>query len=136
MGIDVDRRHRGNVPVAAAADVDHRPPFRKPCAALVIFLQALGELVEARCDQFARAVRQGLRPLIDLDAGDRARRFDQLDQRRVVFGILPDRLVIEDDAGDVFAHRLRGAEQHLAVVAARLFGRFDLDRVKALLDGA
>ena len=59
------------------ADIDHRAPFREPRAALVIFLQPLGELVEPDGDQFARAVRQGLRSLIDLDAGDRAGLFDE-----------------------------------------------------------
>ena len=81
-------------------------------------------------------MRQGLRALVDLDAGDRAGLLDQLDQRRAVLGVLPDGLVIEDDAGNVLAHRLGRAEQHLAVVAAVLLGRFDIDGVKALLDGA
>ena len=44
MGVDVDRGHGRN----ALADIDHRAPFGEPRAALVIFLQPLGELVEAR----------------------------------------------------------------------------------------
>ena len=39
-------------------------------------------------------------------------------KRRAVLRLLADRLVEEDDAGDVVLHRLVGAEQHLAVVAA------------------
>jgi len=33
---------------------------------------------------------------------------------------LPDGLIVEDDPGDVLAHRFAGAEQHFAIVAARL----------------
>ncbi len=68
MRVDADRGHARDT----LANVDHRAPFRKARTALVIFLQPLGELVEAGGDRFARAVRQGLRSLIDLDAGDRA----------------------------------------------------------------
>ena len=85
---------------------------------------------------FARAERQRLRALVDLDAGERARLLDQLDQRRAVLGVLPDGLVIENDAGDVLRHRLGRAEQKLAVVAPVVGGRLDADRVEALLDGA
>ena len=44
MRVDVDRGHGGNT----LADIDHRAPFGEARAALVIFLQPLGELVEAR----------------------------------------------------------------------------------------
>src|SRR6202041_3420807 len=43
---------------------------------------------------------------------------------------------IEDDAGDEAAHGFAGAEQHLAIVAARLLGRCDIDVVEAFLDGS
>src|SRR6202035_1414234 len=55
---------------------------------------------------------------------------------RAVLGVLADGLVIEDDAGNIFRHRLLGAEQHLAVVAPAVGGRFHAERVKTLLDGA
>jgi hypothetical protein len=61
---------------------------------------------------------------------------DDLDERRAVLGVLPDGLVIEDDAGDVVAHRFGRAEQELAVVAPVVLGAFGADGVEALLDGA
>ena len=84
----------------------------------------------------AGAERQRLGALVDLDAGQRARLLDHLDQRRAVLGLLADGLVVEDDAGNVFRHRLGRAEQHLAVVAAAVLGAFRADRVEALLDRA
>ena len=121
----------------ALADVDHRAPFREARALLVIFGEPVGELVEADGDEFARAIRQRLGAFVDLDAGDGAGLLDELDQRRAVLGLLPDGLVVEDDAGDVFRHRLAGAEHHLAIVAAIVLGRFSrADRVEALLDRA
>ncbi|MET3161492.1 hypothetical protein ABIF34_008517 [Bradyrhizobium japonicum] len=77
-----------------------------------------------------------MRAFVDLDARDGAATLDQLHQRRAVLRILPDRLVIEDHAGDVLAHGFPGSEQHLAVVAPVRFRRFHADRVEALLDGA
>src|SRR5262249_25591191 len=117
-------------------DIDHRTPLRKARAALVIFFQPFGEPVEPDGDEFARTVRQGLRSFVDLDPGNGAGLLDQFDQRRAVFGVLPDGLVVEDDAGDISAHRLLRAEQHLAIIAAIVLGRFHLDGVEALLDGA
>ena len=59
-----------------------------------------------------------------------------LRERHTVLGFLTDRLIIKNDAGDVVAHRLIRAEQHLAIITAVAFGRFHADGVKALLDGA
>ena len=78
----------------------------------------------------------GLVPLSTLMPGSDAGLLDQLDQRRAVLGVLPDGLVVEDDAGNIFRHRLGGAEQHFAVVAPAVGGRFHADRVEALLDRA
>ena len=96
----------------------------------------LPQAVEAFGDDLARAVRQRLHALVDLDAGERAGLLDQLDQRRAVLGVLADGLVVEDDAGDVFRHRVVGAEQHLAIVAPAVLRAFRADGVEALLDGA
>jgi hypothetical protein len=101
---------------------------------LGISLPTRRQLVETGGDEFAGAIRQRLGSFVDLDAGDAAGLFDQFYQRGPVPGFLPDGLVIENDAGDVFRQRL-GAKQHLAIVAAGVFGGFDLDRVKPLLDG-
>src|SRR5690606_24779482 len=57
-------------------------------------------------------------------------------ERRAVLRLLPDRLVVEDDAGDIVPHRLGGAEQHLAIVAAVGFVVLDSDRVETLLNRA
>src|SRR5262249_13561649 len=43
---------------------------------------------------------------------------------------------VKDHAGNMFRHRVGGAEHHFAVVAATVGGRFDADLVEALLDGA
>ena len=48
---------------------------------------------------------------------------------------LADRLVEEDDAADVLLHPRR-REEHVAVCTPVLLGRFDPDRVEALLDRA
>ena len=78
----------------------------------------------------------GLVPLSTLMPGMRAGLLDQLDQRRAVVGVLPDGLVEENDAGNVFRHRFGAAEQHFAVVAPRHRRELDADGVEALLDGA
>ena len=78
----------------------------------------------------------GLAPLSTLMPGIEPACLDDLDQRRAVLGLLPDGLVIEDDAGDVFRHRLGRAEHHLAIVAAVVLGGLHADGVEALLDGA
>ena len=120
----------------AVADIDHRAPLREARALLVIFRQTIGELVEADGDQFARAFGQGLRAFVDLDAGNGAGLLDDVDQRRAVLRLLPDRLVVEDDAGNVFRHRFGGAEHQLAIIAAIVLGRFRRRCVEALLDRA
>ena len=85
------------------ADVDHGAPFGEARALLVIFRQPFGEPVEAVGHHLARTIRQRLGAFVDLDAGDRADLLDDIDQRRAVLGLLPDGLVIEDDAGNVFS---------------------------------
>ena len=76
------------------ADIDHRAPFGEARAQLVIFDEALAQAVQAFGDGFARASGQRLGAVIHLDAGHRAGRFDQLDQRRAVLGLLADGFVI------------------------------------------
>ena len=111
-------------------------PLGELGAQLDVLLDALGKAVEALGDDLAGAEGQRLGALVDLDAGQRAGGLDHLRQRRAVRGLLPDRLVIEDDARDAVVHGLGGAEQHLAVVAAARFRALGLDAVEALLDGA
>ena len=118
------------------ADIDHGAPLGELGAEIAVLDEALAQAVEPLGDHLAGAERQRLRSLVDLDAGERARLLDDLGQRRAILGLLPDRLVIQDDAGDVFGHRLAGAEHHLAIVAAIVLGVLDADRVEALLDRA
>ena len=117
-------------------DVDHRAPLGEFRAEPAVFDQPLAQTVEPLGDDLARTERQRLDSLVDLDTGQRAGLFDQLDQRRAVLGVLADGLVIEDDAGNIFRHRFGRAEQKFAVVAARVGGAFRADGVEALLDGA
>jgi len=90
MGVDVDRGHGGHTPaVSAAADIDHRAPFREPRAALVIFLQPLGELCRARRSRVppGHAAGSGV-PSSTLMPGMAPACSISLTSRRAVFGIL------------------------------------------------
>jgi hypothetical protein len=53
-----------------SADIDHRAPFREPRAALVIFLQPLGELVQPAVTS-SPGSRQGCVPSSTLMPGSR-----------------------------------------------------------------
>src|SRR3546814_14944918 len=70
----------------------------------------------------------------DRDAGDDAALGQDVDQRGAVLGLLAQRLVVEDDAGDIL-FGAGGGEQHLAIVAAVLLGRRHVDAGQALFDG-
>jgi hypothetical protein len=118
----------------AGADIDDGPPFAEFRAELAILDQSLAQAVEAFGDGLAGGEGKRLRSLIDLDAGDGARRLDHLDERRPVLRLLPDGLVEENHAGNAVRHGLGGAEQKLAVVAAARFSGFDPDGAKALRD--
>ncbi len=117
-------------------DVDHRPPFGEARAPLVVAGEPLAEPVQALGDCLARKPGQGLGAIVDLDPRNGAGVGDQLDQGRAVGGVLPYGLVEQDPPADVIAHRLGGAEQQLAIVAAVLLGGLHPDGVEALLDGS
>ncbi len=118
----------------ARADINHCPPFAEFRAEIAILDQALAQAVQALSDFLARAKGKRFRSLVDFDTGDSAGLFDHLDERRIVRGFLPDRLVEEDDPRDIVRHGLGGAEQELPVIAAVGFGGFDADGSEALLD--
>ena len=120
----------------AGADVDHRAPLGELRAELPIFDEPLAQAVEALGDDLARAEGQGLGARVDLDARQRARFLDDLDQRRAVRSLLPDRLVIENDAGNMLRHRFGAAEQKLAIVAPAGRRRIHADGVETLFDRA
>jgi hypothetical protein len=85
--------------MTCVADIDDRAPFREFGAKPAIFDKPLAQAVEPLGDNFAGAEGLGLGAFIYFYSGDRAGLFDQLDQRRAILGILPDRFVIKDDAG-------------------------------------
>ena len=77
------------------ADIDHRAPFGEARAQLVIFLTKRSRRPSRpSVIGFARSAGQRLGAGIHLDAGNRAGRLDQLDQRRAVLGLLADGLVV------------------------------------------
>ncbi|MCY1300188.1 hypothetical protein D9M70_497470 [compost metagenome] len=115
-------------------DGDHATPFGKARAGFVIFRQPLREAIEAFGDRLCREIGHRLGAGVDLDAGDRAGGTDDFDQRRAVDGMLKQGFLIEDDTGDVLAHRLVGAQQHFAVIAPGGLGGFEADRIETLLD--
>ncbi|EGE56035.1 hypothetical protein RHECNPAF_770083 [Rhizobium etli CNPAF512] len=116
-------------------DSDDAAPFGKTGAGFIIFGKAFAKTVEAFGDGFAGKFDHRLGAGIDLDAGNGTGGADDVDEWRAVGSLLVERLFEENDAGDIFLHRLVGAEEHLAVVAAAGFGRFEVDRVETLLDG-
>src|SRR5262249_23084752 len=113
----------------ARADVDDGAPFGKPRAQAAVFRQPLAQPVEPFGDDLARAEGKRLRALVDFDAGYRASTVYQLDERRAVLCFLPDGLVIEDDAGDVFRHGIGRAKQQFAIVAAGVRRRLHADGI-------
>ena len=102
----------------------------------MIFLQAVGEAIEAFGDLLAGKTGKIHRTLVHLDAGHCPCGLDHVGEWCAVLGFLAQGFIIEDDAGDVVRHRVLGREQHFAVIAAAFFGGDHVDAVKALLDGA
>src|SRR5690606_9787938 len=99
------------------ADVDHRAPLGEARAQLVVLLQPRAQAVQALGDQFARATRQRLGALVDLDAGNDAGIDHEARERQAVAVGLADGFGVEDRAADVMAEVRRG-QQQLAVGAA------------------
>src|SRR4029077_16380864 len=102
---------------------------------LVVLREALPQPVETFGYRLALGVCERLRAQVDLDPGDDPLGGEQLREGRAVVGLLPDRLVVENDPADELLGARR-REQQVAVGAAVLLGRLDADRVEALLDGA
>jgi hypothetical protein len=100
----------------------------------VISGEAGGEPVEAFGYRFIREMGHRLGTGVDLDPRDRARVADDVGEGRAVGSLLEQCFLIEDDAGDILAHRIVRAQQHLAIVAARVLGGLQADAVEALLD--
>src|SRR5690606_22770373 len=95
------------------------------------FMQA----VEPLGDSLVGSEGEGLRALVDLDTGNDALGAHHLYEGGAVRRALAQRLVIEDDAGDVVA-AAGCREQQLAIIAPVLFRARHADAVEAALDGA
>src|SRR5262249_25607424 len=119
----------------AVRDIDHGAPFGEPCAELVVLDEALAETVQPLGNRLAFEAGQRLCTRVDFDAWNDAPFGEVLRKRRAVFGLLTDRLVIEDDAADVILSA-RSGEQHFTIGAPMLLGGLELDAVETFLDGA
>ncbi len=131
VSVGVDRELRR----IARADVDHGAPLGEARTQLVVLGETLAQAVETFGDRLVCKAGHRLRAGVDLDARHDAELLQILRERRAVLGLLADRLVVQDHAADVVGGTGR-SEQHLAVSAARLFGRLQLDGIEALLDRA
>ncbi len=128
--IGVDRIVAGD----ARRDVDHRAPFRKARAQLVVLRQTFAQTIQPFGDGVAGAAGQRLGALVHLDTGNRTGIGNQLDQSCAVFCLLTDGFIKQDDTGNVFAHRIGRAKQKLAIIAAVVLGVFHIDGIKAFFD--
>ena len=131
MRVGGDARPRRDVP----PDSDHCAPLGELGAQFHVFCAALGEAVETLGDFFAGAKRHVLGAGVHLDSGNRADAREQLRKGRAVGRFLPQRLVVEDHSGDMFA-KAAGGKQHVAVGATVFLDVFDADALEALLDGS
>src|SRR5256885_987452 len=132
MRVRRDGERAGN---SAVVNIDHCAPFGEARAEPAVFDEALAQAVESLGDGLAAETGERLRAQAHLDPRDDPLLRQVLRKRRAVPGLLADGLVVQDDAAD----RLGGAgsrEQHLAIAAAMLLGRLQLDPIEALLDGA
>src|SRR6266436_5569898 len=131
MRVRLDGERGGN----ALGNIDDCAPFGEARAEPAVVAEPLAQAVESLGDGLAVETRERLRTQVHLDTGDDALLHQVLRKRRTLPGLLADGLVVQDDAAD----RLGGAwrrEQHLAIGAAMLLGRLQLDAIEALLDGA
>ena len=119
----------------ARADVDDRAPLGETGAETVIFREPLAQPVETLGDGLVREIGEGLRALVDLDAGEDAKRCEVLRERHAGAGALAQRLVVQDHTADGLVEA-GGREQHLAVELAIRCGGFERDGIETLRDGA
>src|SRR5690606_10613076 len=83
------------------ANGDDRAPFRKPRTKLIVLRESSAQSVEPLGDRLSWKASERFCSGIDLDAGQDAdsRQIDR--ERLAVLGLLPQRLVIQDDTADV-----------------------------------
>ncbi len=117
-------------------DGNHSAPFRKACANAIIFVEALTQAIKTFRDGFTVKTCKRFCTGVNLDAWNSTRLADKIDKWCAVFGLLTNGFIIEDDARNVILHRVVRAEQHLAIIAARILSRGEADAFKTLCDGA
>src|SRR5579862_4762654 len=130
---------RANAGVARdrpVGDIDYRAPLGELRTEPAVLNEALTQAIEPLGDYFARTKWKRLSSFVDLDARNGAGLLDEFDERRAVLGGLSDCFIVQNDAGNIFRHRIAGAEQHFAIVAAIVRRRLDAKRVEALFDRA
>ena len=133
VGVGVDREI-GRDALVLDVDVDHGAPLGEARAELAVFGAALAQPVEAFGDLLVGRSGERLGAGVDLDARQDAVAIEDLSEGAAVARLLPQRLVVEDDAAQVLLDAGRG-EQQVTVGAPILFGGLQRDRVEALLDG-
>src|SRR5690606_5235896 len=117
------------------ANGDDRAPFRKPRTKLIVLRESSAQSVEPLGDRLSWKASERFCSGIDLDAGQDAdsRQIDR--ERLAVLGLLPQRLVIQDDTADV-VRQAWSRKQHFAIAAPCLLGPFEPDRLETLRDRA
>ena len=115
-------------------DMDDCPPLREAGAHAMVLGEAIPEPVEPLGYCFAGRARERLCADVDLDAGKDVLLRKNLGEGCAVGALLPDGLVLHDDAADELRPTRRG-EEHFPVGASALFGRRDAERVEPLRQG-
>jgi hypothetical protein len=117
------------------ADLEHGAPLGEARAGLVVLGAARAQGVEALRGGLAVGARDLDGALVDLDPRDGAAGADHVHERRPVGGLLVQRLLEEDDPGEVVEHAGRREEQLAERLPVRLHV-LEVDAGQALADGA
>src|SRR6266542_2642712 len=118
----------------AISDGDHRPPFGEARSQVTVFSQTTPQAVESFSDGFTWKTRRLDGALIHLNPRDNAPLCQQGGEGRAILSLLTKSFVIENDAADKGLNARR-REQELAIGAAVLLCRGDIDTIKPSLNG-
>jgi hypothetical protein len=125
----------GGLPLPRGADLEHGAPLGKARAGLVVLGAACAQGVEALRGGLAVGARDLHGALVDLDPRDHSARDEHVHERLPVGGLLVQRLLEEDDPGEVVEHAGRREEQLAERLPVRLHV-LEVDAGQALADGA
>ena len=134
-------RHRVGVRMNTAfgwntiANSNHCAPFGESRAEFTILFQPLAQFIQSFRHLLAFVESQRFCAHIYFDAGENAFFREDFRERSTITRFLAKRLVIENDAADVFFKTFRG-EKGIPICAAVFFVVFYTDSVKAFLDSA